>query len=246
VTPGETTRRFREFARRSHEVIVLAAITGVATGFAVALFDRIVVDGILDRLFELSPWVLAFMPLVGLALSWLALFYVARSRDAADLLKRRQENCLNASLPAEASRHKEWLDENLPQLLERDEFSKRFNAEVPISVHELLYPLVQGYDSVALECDVEMGGTDQKFNLLVGRALQRDYGQAPQIVITNLEAPRIGELASSGGIVLHELTPQLASLEEAFMELTAGAVEFHAGVPVGNPADEPVTVGKGS
>jgi len=82
VTPGETTRRFREFARRSHEVIALAAITGVATGFAVALFDRIVVDGILDRLFELSPWVLAFMPLVGLALSWLALFYVARSRDA--------------------------------------------------------------------------------------------------------------------------------------------------------------------
>jgi chloride channel protein, CIC family len=82
VTPGETTRRFREFARRSHEVIVLAAITGVATGFAVALFDRIVVDGILDRLLELSPWVLAFMPLVGLALSWLALFYVARSRDA--------------------------------------------------------------------------------------------------------------------------------------------------------------------
>ena len=70
------------------------------------------------------------------------------------------------------------------QLLERDEFSKRFNAEVPISVHELLYPLVQGYDSVALECDVEMGGTDQKFNLLVGRALQRDYGQAPQIVAT--------------------------------------------------------------
>jgi CIC family chloride channel protein len=82
VSPGETTRRFREFARRSHEVIVLAAITGVATGFAVALFDRIVVDGILDHLFELSPWVLAFMPLVGLALSWLALFHVARSRDA--------------------------------------------------------------------------------------------------------------------------------------------------------------------
>jgi CIC family chloride channel protein len=81
-TPGETTRRFREFARRSHEVIVLAAITGVATGFAVALFDRIVVDGILDHLFELSPWVLAFMPLVGLALSWLALFHVGRSRDA--------------------------------------------------------------------------------------------------------------------------------------------------------------------
>jgi CIC family chloride channel protein len=82
VSAGETTRRFREFARRSHEVIVLAAITGVATGFTVALFDRIVVDGILDHLFELSPWVLAFMPLAGLALSWLALFYVGRSRDS--------------------------------------------------------------------------------------------------------------------------------------------------------------------
>ena len=73
VSPGDTTSRFREFARRSHEVIVLAAITGVVTGFAVALFDRIVVDGILDHLFELSPWLLAFMPLVGLGLSWLAL-----------------------------------------------------------------------------------------------------------------------------------------------------------------------------
>lgn len=77
-----SSERIREFARRSHEVIVLAAITGVVTGFAVALFDRIVVEGILDRLFELSPWVLAFMPLVGLTLSWLALFYVARSRDS--------------------------------------------------------------------------------------------------------------------------------------------------------------------
>jgi chloride channel protein, CIC family len=82
VNTGATTQRFRDFARRSHEVIVLAAITGVVTGFAVALFDRIVVDGILDRLFELSPWVLAFMPLVGLSLSWLALFYVARTRDS--------------------------------------------------------------------------------------------------------------------------------------------------------------------
>jgi tyrosyl-tRNA synthetase len=70
------------------------------------------------------------------------------------------------------------------RLLEREEFSKRFKSEVPISVHELLYPLAQGYDSVALECDVEMGGTDQKFNLLVGRELQRDYGQPPQIVAT--------------------------------------------------------------
>ena len=70
------------------------------------------------------------------------------------------------------------------RLLERDDFSKRFAAQTPISVHELLYPLAQGYDSVALKCDVEMGGTDQKFNLLVGRELQRDYGQPPQIVAT--------------------------------------------------------------
>jgi tyrosyl-tRNA synthetase len=72
----------------------------------------------------------------------------------------------------------------LAQLLERDEFSKRHAGGVPISMHELLYPLAQGYDSVALGCDVEMGGTDQKFNLLVGRELQRDYGQLPQIVAT--------------------------------------------------------------
>jgi tyrosyl-tRNA synthetase len=69
------------------------------------------------------------------------------------------------------------------QMLERDEFSKRFQAEQPISLHELLYPVMQGYDSVALECDVELGGTDQKFNLLCGRELQRHYGQKPQIVL---------------------------------------------------------------
>jgi tyrosyl-tRNA synthetase len=69
------------------------------------------------------------------------------------------------------------------QMLERDEFNKRFQAEQPISLHELLYPLMQGYDSVALECDVELGGTDQRFNLLGGRELQRHYGQKPQIVL---------------------------------------------------------------
>src|ERR1700723_2969022 len=69
------------------------------------------------------------------------------------------------------------------QMLERDDFSKRFNAEQPISLHELLYPVMQGYDSVALECDVELGGTDQKFNLLCGRELQRHYGQKPQIIL---------------------------------------------------------------
>jgi tyrosyl-tRNA synthetase len=68
------------------------------------------------------------------------------------------------------------------RLLERDDFAKRYAANAPISLHELMYPLAQGYDSVALQSDVEMGGTDQKFNLLVGRELQRDYGQPPQIV----------------------------------------------------------------
>jgi tyrosyl-tRNA synthetase len=68
------------------------------------------------------------------------------------------------------------------QMLERDEFHKRFTNEQPIALHEILYPLAMGYDSVALECDVELGGTDQKFNLLTGRELQRQYGQPPQIV----------------------------------------------------------------
>ena len=70
------------------------------------------------------------------------------------------------------------------RMLERDDFKQRFKSENPISVHEFLYPLVQGYDSVALEADVEMGGTDQKFNLLVGRHLQQIYGQTPQTIIT--------------------------------------------------------------
>ena len=70
------------------------------------------------------------------------------------------------------------------QMLEREDFHKRFKDEKPIAVHELLYPLAQGYDSVALEADVELGGTDQKFNLLVGRELQRAYGQPSQVVLT--------------------------------------------------------------
>jgi tyrosyl-tRNA synthetase len=91
----------------------------------------------------------------------------------------------------------EWLDKlgyegiirlaakfTVSQMLEREDFHKRFMEEKPIALHELLYPLAQGYDSVALEADVELGGTDQKFNLLVGRELQRHYGQPPQIVLT--------------------------------------------------------------
>ena len=72
----------------------------------------------------------------------------------------------------------------LARLLERDDFTKRFQANAPISMHELLYPLMQGYDSVALKSDLELGGTDQKFNLLVGRALQAEYGQEAQCVLT--------------------------------------------------------------
>ncbi|MGH8378086.1 MAG: tyrosine--tRNA ligase, partial [Gammaproteobacteria bacterium] len=70
------------------------------------------------------------------------------------------------------------------RMLERDDFSKRFHAGQPIAIHEFLYPLAQGYDSVALKADVELGGTDQKFNLLVGRQLQEAYGQKPQVILT--------------------------------------------------------------
>jgi tyrosyl-tRNA synthetase len=77
-----------------------------------------------------------------------------------------------------ASRH------TVARLLERDDFSKRYKAGQPIAMHELLYPLMQGYDSVAMKADVELGGTDQKFNLLVGRELQRHYGQEPQCIMT--------------------------------------------------------------
>jgi tyrosyl-tRNA synthetase len=92
----------------------------------------------------------------------------------------------------------EWLDKlgfegtirlaahfTVSQMLERDDFHKRYESEQPISLHEFLYPVMQAYDSVALECDVELGGTDQKFNLLCGRELQRHYGQKPQIVLMN-------------------------------------------------------------
>lgn len=70
------------------------------------------------------------------------------------------------------------------RMLERDDFHKRFTGNLPISLHEFLYPLMQGYDSVAMKCDIEIGGTDQKFNLLMGRMLQKEWGQEPQIAIT--------------------------------------------------------------
>jgi len=97
----------------------------------------------------------------------------------------------------EVRSNSEWLDKlqfddlvrlasryTVARILERDDFSKRYKEGAPISMHELLYPLAQAYDSVMLKCDVELGGTDQKFNLLVGRELQRTYGQLPQIVAT--------------------------------------------------------------
>ncbi|ASJ71340.1 tyrosine--tRNA ligase [Granulosicoccus antarcticus] len=74
--------------------------------------------------------------------------------------------------------------QTLARMLERDDFSKRYREQQPIALHEFLYPMVQGYDSVALKCDIELGGTDQKFNLLMGRELQKGNGQQPQIVIT--------------------------------------------------------------
>ena len=83
-----------------------------------------------------------------------------------------------ADLVALAAKH------TVARMLERDDFHKRYNSGQPIAIHEFLYPLIQGYDSVAMKADIELGGTDQKFNLLVGRELQKHYGQAPQVVLT--------------------------------------------------------------
>lgn len=110
---------------------------------------------------------------------------------------RRQMSRLLDPDKTEVRFNGEWMDKfgaadfiklcartTVKQILERDDFTKRLNEEKPISLHELLYPLVQGYDSVALDADVELGGTDQKFNLLMGRELQREYGREPQVIIT--------------------------------------------------------------
>jgi tyrosyl-tRNA synthetase len=121
----------------------------------------------------------------------------------------------------------EWLDKlgfegiirlaaqfTVSQMLERDEFHKRFEEEKPISLHEMLYPLMQGYDSVALECDVELGGTDQKFNLLAGRELQRSAGQPPQIVlmtpiIEGLDGVQKMSKSLNNAIGIHEAAPEM-------------------------------------
>ncbi|MEB2320689.1 MAG: tyrosine--tRNA ligase [Pseudomonadota bacterium] len=109
----------------------------------------------------------------------------------------RQASLVLDAERTEIRRNSEWSDPlgargmiqlaaryTVARMMERDDFSKRFRAGVSISVHEFLYPLMQGYDSVALEADLELGGTDQKFNLLVGRELQREYGQEPQCILT--------------------------------------------------------------
>jgi tyrosyl-tRNA synthetase len=100
------------------------------------------------------------------------------ARTQVDFNSRWFGSMTAAGLIEIAGRH------TVARMLERDDFSKRYKAGQPIAVHEFLYPLVQGYDSVALKSDVELGGTDQKFNLLVGRQLQETYGQEPQIVMT--------------------------------------------------------------
>src|SRR5580692_8260027 len=115
--------------------------------------------------------------------------------ENADTYKQQVFRILD-SQKTEVRYNSEWLDKlgyagliglsakvSLSQMLDRKEFHTRFKAEQDIRLHELLYPLAQGYDSVALNSDVELGGTDQKFNLLMGRELQRDYGQKPQIVL---------------------------------------------------------------
>jgi tyrosyl-tRNA synthetase len=116
--------------------------------------------------------------------------------DNAETYQRQVAKILDPAF-TEVRFNSEWMDKldirglieiaaklSVARMLERDDFEKRLAAEEPLFLHELLYPLVQGYDSVALRADVELGGTDQKFNMLVARELQRAFGQAPQVVIT--------------------------------------------------------------
>jgi tyrosyl-tRNA synthetase len=102
--------------------------------------------------------------------------------DAERTLVMFNSSWMNAMSPVDliqlAAKH------TVARMLERDDFQKRYSAGQPIAIHEFLYPLIQGYDSVAMKADVELGGTDQKFNLLVGRELQKHYGQPPQVVLT--------------------------------------------------------------
>ncbi len=114
------------------------------------------------------------------ARTYAAQIYKILDRDATEIcFNSKWLEALSAKSMVElASRH------TVARMLERDDFNKRYTGGQPIGIHEFLYPLLQGYDSVALHADVELGGVDQKFNLLVGRELQKNYGQAPQVVMT--------------------------------------------------------------
>ena len=121
----------------------------------------------------------------------------------------------------------EWLDKlsyydivkllaqfTVSQMLEREDFHKRFNDEQPIALHEMIYPIAQGYDSVALQCDVELGGTDQKFNLMRGRDLQRHFGQPQQIILMNpilegLDGVQKMSKSLNNAIGIHEPPPEM-------------------------------------
>ncbi len=116
--------------------------------------------------------------------------------DNAETYKAQVFKILDPAM-TEVAFNSTWMDQLKPsdfirlssqytvaRMLERDDFSKRYSSNQPIAIHEFLYPLVQGYDSVALRADIELGGTDQKFNLLMGRELQRAYGQEPQVILT--------------------------------------------------------------
>jgi tyrosyl-tRNA synthetase len=120
----------------------------------------------------------------------------AQIDENAETYRRQAAKILRTDAQLEVRRNSEWLamemedffrlarHPTVAQLLERDDFAKRFAAAEPISLLELLYPVLQGYDSVCVEADVELGGTDQTFNLLMGRSIQQAYGQAPQVVLT--------------------------------------------------------------
>jgi len=176
-------------------------------------------------------------------------------------------------LPVEVHRNSEWFSQmrfldvirlaaatTVARLLERDDFAKRYAAQHPIGVHELLYPLMQGYDSVAICADVELGGTDQKFNLLVGRALQEQHGQEPQIIMTTPILPGLDgvqRMSKSLGNYVGvseapaEMFGKLMSIPDAampvYLRLAAGLGPEEAdavGAAIGRGALHPMTAKK--
>lgn len=165
-------RKLRQFQNLGHQVVL---IVGDSTGMVGDPSGRSKTRPQLDRI-----------QIEDNARTYLDQFYRVLERDPSP-----------PRLPVEIHRNGEWFDEmrlmdlvhlasqyTVARMLERDDFHKRFQAQQPISIHELFYPLMQGYDSVAIRADVELGATEQKFNLLVGRVLQELHGQPPQAVMT--------------------------------------------------------------